>query len=110
MKDKDNDKRNKNKENSLDGYYGETEPDTVTVLLEDSEGIETLYELLSLITYEGNEYAVLFPQIAFESDELVILTVIRDAEGSIEGYRGIDDFDVLDAVFRQFCAESTDNR
>lgn len=109
MRDKDKNKnKNKNKENRDDRYYGETE--TMTVLLEDSEGIETPYELLSLITYKGNEYAVLFPQIAFESDELVILAVLRGADGSIEGYRGIDDFDVLDAVFRQFCAESTDNQ
>lgn len=77
-----------------------------TVVLEDSEGTEMPFEQLSTVTYAGAEYAVFLPQMSFGDDELVILEIVRGKSGNVEEYRGIDNFDVLEAVFQKFCSEN----
>lgn len=77
-----------------------------TVVLEDSEGTEMPFEMLSTVRYNDEEYAVFLPQMNFGDDELVILRIVRGKNGDIQEYHGIDDFDVLEAVFELFCKES----
>ena len=62
------------------------------IALEDSQGNELAYEIMDVVPFLGKEYAVLFP-VDDESDEpeLVILEL-----------RGVDDANVLDAVFKLF--------
>ena len=77
-----------------------------TVLLEDSEGTEMPFEMLDTVTYNDSEYAVFLPQTGFDDDELVILKIVRSKDGSVSEYHGIDDFDILEAVFDLFCKQS----
>ena len=87
----------------------EEERELETVVLEDSEGTEMPFEMLSTVKYNDAEYAVFLPQMNFgDDDELVILKIVRDKNGSIQEYHGIDDFDVLEAVFELFCKETDD--
>ena len=77
-----------------------------TVLLEDSEGTEMQFERLAIISYDGAEYAIFLPQMSFGEDELVILRIVRGNDGGVLEYHGIEDFDVLEAVFDLYCTEA----
>jgi len=71
------------------------------IALEDRDGNELAYEIMDVVPFLGKEYAVLFP-VDDESDEpeLVILELMAGADD--EEVRGVDDANVLDAVFKLF--------
>lgn len=73
------------------------------IALEDSQGNELAYEIMDVVPFLGKEYAVLFP-VDDESDEpeLVILELMAGADDEEEELRGVDDANVLDAVFKLF--------
>lgn len=76
------------------------------IVLHDEDGNDVQAEFLDLITYEGNDYVVLLPVVEDEEDDdgkVVILQVIQDEEDDEnEIYVGVDDEEVLDAVFAIF--------
>ena len=71
------------------------------ITLEDDLGNEKDLEFLDTVEYEGEEYIVLLPVEEEEQDEVMILRVdsLDDEE---ETYSGIDDEEVLQAVFDIF--------
>ena len=71
------------------------------IALEDRDGNELAYEIIDVVPFLGKEYAVLFP-VDDESDEpeLVILELMAGADDEEEELRGVDDPNVLDAVFK----------
>ena len=73
------------------------------IALEDRDGNELAYEIMDVVPFLGKEYAVLFP-VDDESDEpeLVILELMAGANDEEEELRGVDDANVLDAVFKLF--------
>ena len=72
--------------------------------LTDENGVETEFEYLDCIEYEGKEYLVLLP---VDSDEIVILEV-EPVDEENENYIAVESEDVLDAVYEIFKARYQD--
>ena len=73
------------------------------ILLNDEEGNQVKFEFLDLIEYEGEEYVVLLPaEEGDDADEVVILKVEDTDSEDEESYVGVDDQEVLNAVFAIF--------
>lgn len=76
------------------------------IVLTDEEGNEYDLDLLDVIEYEGNDYAVLYPTDDAEVDSneeegVVIMKVTPYEDGSAE-FEGVEDVAILDAVFEIF--------
>ena len=80
------------------------EEDESILTLTDENGVETEFEYLDCIEYEGKEYLVLLP---VESDEIVILEV-EPVDEENENYIAVESEDVLDAVYEIFKARYQD--
>jgi uncharacterized protein YrzB (UPF0473 family) len=72
--------------------------------LTDENGVETEFEYLDCIEYEGKEYLVLLPM---DSDEIVILEV-EPVDEENENYIAVESEDILDAVYEIFKARYQD--
>ena len=68
--------------------------------LTDDTGAESVYELLDVISYGGEEYAVLFCPDN-EAAGAVILQILPAGEDEPETYVGVDE-DTMNAVFAEF--------
>ena len=71
------------------------------IVLEDDLGNEVEFEYLDVIEYEGEEYILLLPADDEEADEVLILKIVSLDEET-ESYEGIEDQELLDAVFAIF--------
>ena len=75
-------------------------------VLTDENGNDVEFLLLDVVEYNNDDYMVMIPlddeeiEDDDEQDEVVILKVIR--EGDEETYSGVEDEDVLNAVFEIF--------
>ena len=78
--------------------------DESILTLTDENGVETEFEYLDCIEYEGKEYLVLLP---VESDEIVILEV-EPVDEENENYIAVESEDILDAVYEIFKARYQD--
>lgn len=76
------------------------EEEVSTLTLTDENGVDTTFEYLDCIEYEGTEYLVLMPAEE-ESDEIVILEV-EPVDEELENYLAVEDEAVLNAVFAIF--------
>ena len=86
-----------------------TENDNIIVLT-DEDGIDVEFEFCASVEYEGNEYVVLLPT-EDDDGEVVILQVVEDENASEDDevtYIGVDDDDVLQAVFDLFKEQAGD--
>lgn len=75
------------------------------ITLTDDEGNDVDFLLLDVVEYDGGDYLVLLP-LAEEEDEednVLILKVEQTEEG--ESYAGIEDDNILNAVFDLFNAQ-----
>ena len=73
------------------------------IILNDEDGNEVKFEFLDIIKYSGEEYVVLLPVEEDEdADEVVILKVEDTGSEDEESYIGVDDQEVLNAVFAIF--------
>ena len=72
--------------------------------LTDENGVDTDFEYLDSVEYEGKEYLVLLPA---ESDEIVILEV-EPVDEENENYIAVESEDILDAVYEIFKARYQD--
>ena len=71
------------------------------ITLTDENGNDVEFLLLDVVEYNNDDYMVMIPLDDEEiQDEVVILKVIR--EGDEETYSGVEDEDVLNAVFEIF--------
>ena len=71
------------------------------LLLTDENGVETAFEYLDCIEYEGKEYLVLMPMAEEDEGEVVILEV-EPVDEEMENYLSVSDEAVLDAVYGIF--------
>ena len=82
--------------------FAPQENEAVIIALEDDLGNEQEFEFLDVIEYEGDEYIILLPvDDGQEADECMILR-IESLDDETETYVGIDDEDLLQAVFEVF--------
>ena len=73
------------------------------IILNDEDGNEVKFEFLDLIEYSGEEYVILLPVEEDEdADEVVILKGEDTDSEEEESYVGVDDQEVLNAVFAIF--------
>lgn len=71
-----------------------------TLILTDENGVDTEFEYLDTVEYDGKEYLVLIPAEA-ETNEIVILE-IQSVDEENENYLAVEDEDVLNAVYSVF--------
>ena len=76
------------------------EEEVSTLTLTDENGVDTTFEYLDCIEYEGKEYLILMP-MEDESDEIVILEV-EPVDEELENYLAVEDEATLNAVFAIF--------
>jgi hypothetical protein len=74
--------------------------ENVIFTLEDDLGNDVEFELLDVISYKNEEYAVLIENIP-EADELTILKV-ESYDDEEEVYVGVDDDEVVEKIFDIF--------
>ena len=74
--------------------------------LTDENGVETAFEYLDVIEYQGTEYLILMPAEE-DSDEIVILQ-IEPVDEENENYLAVEDEAVLEAVYGIFKERSKD--
>lgn len=81
------------------------------IVLTDEDGVDVEFEFCASIEYEGDEYVVLLPTDD-DDGEVVILQVMEVEEGAGDDdevtYVGVDDEDVLQAVFELFKEQAGD--
>ncbi len=76
------------------------------ITLTDEDGNDTNFLLLDVVEYEGDDYMVMLPadddeaENDEEEDGVLILKVVHEAEE--DAYVGVEDEDILDAVFNIF--------
>lgn len=89
--------------------FGE-EYEAEIITLEDDLGNEQDFEYLDTVEYEGEEYIVLLPVEEEESEasEVMILRV-DSIDDENESYAGIDDEEILQAVFDIFKSRYKDD-
>lgn len=78
------------------------EEDDELIYLEDEDGTEVAFSFLDRIEYKGSDYLVLEP--VDEDDDGVVILQVEPAEDEEDGetYYGIEDDNILNAVFRLF--------
>ena len=76
------------------------EEEVSLLTLTDENGVDTEFEYLDCIEYNGIEYLVLIPA-AEDADELVILQ-IEPVDEETENYLAVEDEAVLNAVYEIF--------
>ena len=76
------------------------EEETSIISLTDENGVETDFEYLDCIDYEGKEYLVLLPAEE-DANEIVILEV-EPVDEENENYLSVDDEATLNAVYEIF--------
>ena len=73
------------------------------ITLEDDLGNEQDFEFLDTVEYEGEEYIVLLPADAGEDEQNeVMILKVESLDDENESYAGIDDEEILQAVFDIF--------
>lgn len=76
------------------------EEEVSILTLTDENGVDTTFEYLDCIEYEGVEYLVLMPE-GDEPGEIVILEV-EPVDEELENYLAVEDEAILAAVFAIF--------
>lgn len=74
------------------------EEEVSILTLTDENGVDTDFEYLDCLEYQGKEYLVLMPE---GEDEIVILEV-EPVDEENENYLAVEDEDVLNAVYDIF--------
>ena len=72
-----------------------------TVILVDEDGNEMRFEVLEVIEYEGEDYAILVAEEGDDADTVVIVRVDTDENGE-ETFSSVEDEDLLDNDFEFF--------
>lgn len=76
------------------------EEESSILTLTDENGVETDFEYLDCIEYNGKEYLVLLPADE-DASEIVILEV-QPVDEENENYIAVENEDILDAVYEIF--------
>lgn len=70
------------------------------ITLTDENGVDTDFEYLDVIEYQGSEYLILMPANE-ESGEIVIL-LIEPVDEETENYLAVESEETLEAVYQLF--------
>lgn len=70
------------------------------LLLTDENGVETAFEYLDCIEYEGKEYLVLMPME--EDDGEVVILEVEPVDEEMENYLAVEDESLLNTIFEIF--------
>ena len=76
------------------------EEESSLITLTDDNGVETTFEYLDCIEYQGKEYLVMIPAEE-DANEIVILE-IQPVDEENENYLAVEDESVLEAVYNIF--------
>ena len=76
------------------------EEESSLITLTDDNGVETTFEYLDCIEYQGKEYLVMIPAVE-DANEIVILE-IQPVDEENENYLAVEDEAILDAVYNIF--------
>lgn len=82
--------------NNEDMNMEEYEPEMVSLFDEDGNEIE--FELLDVVEYEGDSYAVMLPP----DDNEVVIMLLEELNDEEDVYSPVEDDDTLTAVFEVF--------
>ncbi|MDD7740026.1 MAG: DUF1292 domain-containing protein [Fusicatenibacter sp.] len=78
------------------------------IILTDEDGTSVTFEMLDVIEYQGEEYAVLYPADAGDDEPVHILRIISENMDRNEAeFEGLDDEELIDTIYQIFC-ESND--
>lgn len=80
------------------------------IVLTDEDGVDVEFEFCASVEYNGDEYVVLLPT-EDDDGEVVILQVMEDENAEEDDevtYVGVDDDEVLQAVFDLFKEQAGD--
>ena len=73
------------------------------IILTDEDGREREFEVLDILAYEGEEYAVLYPLEEGEDQPVHILRVItEDLDSEEASYEGLEDEDLIQTLYQLF--------
>ena len=84
----------------MDNEILENEEETSILTLTDENGVDTDFEYLDCIDYEGKEYLVLMP--ADEAATDIIILEVEPVDEENENYLAVEDEEILDAVYAIF--------
>ena len=70
------------------------------LLLTDENGVETAFEYLDCIEYEGKEYLVLMPMEEDEGE--VVILEVEPVDEEMENYLAVEDEALLNTIFGIF--------
>ena len=76
------------------------EEDVSTLTLTDENGVDTEFEYLDCIAYDGKEYLILLPLDDEESG--IVILEIEPVDEENDDYLSVDDADILNAVYSIF--------
>lgn len=76
------------------------EEETEILTLTDENGVDTDFEYLDCLEYQGKEYLILMP--TEEPDTQIVILEIQPVDEENENYLAVDDEAVLDAVYGIF--------
>lgn len=82
--------------NNEDMNMEEYEPEMVSLF--DEDGTEIEFELLDIIDYEGESYAVMLPP----DDNEVVIMLLEELNDEEDVYSPVEDDETLTAVFEAF--------
>lgn len=94
-----------NLDNNLDVDDADDESEESNIItLTDEKGVDTEYEFLDLISYEGKDYVVLLPVESDDEDDgmVVILEVEESDDPDTESYVSVEDEELLSSIFDIF--------
>ena len=75
------------------------EEETSIITLTDDKGVETDFEYLDCIEYQGKEYLVLTPM---EEEGQIVILEVEPVDEENENYIAVEDEAVLEAVYAIF--------
>ena len=76
------------------------EEEESTLVLTDENGVDTDFEYLDCIEYEGTEYLVLMP--ADEAATEIVILAVEPVDEETENYLSVGDENILNAVYGIF--------
>lgn len=77
------------------------------LVLTDETGAKISFEILDIVEYNGEEYAVLYPADAGEDEPVHILRIhSEDMDNGEVEYEGLDDEKLINKVYRVFCRKN----
>lgn len=77
------------------------------LVLTDESGEKITFEILDVIEYNSEEYAVLYPADAGDDEPVHILRIhSEDMDNGEVEYEGLDDEKLINKIYKMFCKKN----